>query len=422
MAERIRLTSLEMLKPETENRSFQANFRLGLFLRHYFGPVGVRTYRELRKGGKLSKTEADEINQYVFNSIRADLGLPDDCDVRDFYVRQQKQGLDPVKYYGELLPALQFKLDLKDEVTSFSDRPCDFLELLATPPEKIDRTLAFELHRQAIFVYNAARNNAMHLLSRSQTVLSDLQHYLRTNLYEGPIGDGRTIFTESIHDDTNNEVVGFPYKDPRIPRTAHVKKVPFTARLIRGFGPVYTSPRKKDDAVVLIKAVASAPEERGEINTDCIKDRIGMEWVPLEADASPKKLMEKIVELINLGPYEVASVIVDDKVNQNRGQSPKTQFIRRIIKFKGVPVSCELRVLDLENFLNSRLEVGVRDQETGLYNGRAEPLYRLRRALQAALGIFPLEIYNDIDLSRAFIDQSKLEAQELRDMYMHKAA
>lgn len=406
-----------MLRPDTENRSVRANFRLGLFIRHYFGPIGVHAYRKLREGGKLSESEAQEINKHVFHSIRADLGLPDDCDVREFYVRQQKQGLDPVNYCRELLPALQFQLDLKDEVTSFSDRPYDFLELLATPPGKIDRTLAFELHRQGIFVYNAARNNAMHLISRSQTVLSDLQYHLRTHLYEGLIGDGRTIFTKSIHNDESNAVVGFPYKDLRIPPTAHIKKVPFTARSVKGFGPVYTSPRKKDDANVLIKAIASALEERGEINTDCIQDKIGMEWVPLEASVSPKELMDKIIELIESGPYEGVSVSVDDKVGQNRGQSPKTKFVRRIIEFKNVPVACELRVFDLENFLNSKLEVGIRDQETGLYNGRAETLYRLRRELLAALYIFPPEIYNDIDLPSAFIDQSKLEAQKLRDIY-----
>lgn len=419
MAERIIPVTAEMFILRAEERSAKTNFQLARLLGETLGRGRLRLCRSIREGGVLPEDAAEEINTYVLESSKRRYRLPDSTDPQEFYMQQQKQALGVRKYYSEILPEVAQDLEGKDEISLLSDRPSDLVRLLFRPAESIDPILAYEAQQHVLLAHIAGMINARTLNGRLNTVLYDVHRLLNEKLFEGPEGAGQKIFSESFHDDESNQVVGFPNRqDQKLP-TAHLKRIRFTVRRIRDLGLVYTSPRKKDDRISIVKCIAKSLDNGGVINIDHdIQDGIGLEFVIMEDHVTPRQLADQVVSVVESGSRKIDKVEVNDKkVENNRGQSPEFEFDKRLkIWFEDLPTPLEMTIFTLANYLNYILEVGTRDPKTGLYMGRAHPLYELRRARKVAHLIFRAAISPE-DLDTAFINRSKWVAQDLRVRY-----
>lgn len=420
MAEKVPVT-IEMLRPRAGDRSPETNSQIVSLMKDFFGMGGMRYYLGMRRGDVFSEEkvekESEKVDKYALDSIKREFNLPEGFD-RLTYVSGQKQAIGVPSYYTHLLPDLAHYLDLKNEVRLVSDRPSALLKLLSKPSESIDPTLAYEVHRHTILSYLSGQINTRTLNGRLLSVLSEVYQRMSDKLFEGPQGWGERFRSNSIHDDETNTVVGFADNGDRVEATSHVKNIVFNVRKIADAGYVYVSPRKKDDRVALIKAVAKAQENGGIINiNNDVLDGIGIMMVLMEDQVIPEELAERVVALVRSDPKnKVIEVANEDLTGTDHGQSPEYKHVCRRIKLEGVSIPFELIVLDRKSYLNSILEVGIRDPKTGLYTGRAHTLFELRRAAKVARRFFPEEIY-PVDLNYSFVKQSRREAREHRDSY-----
>lgn len=412
---------LETLGPVTnefllpaEERSAGTNRRMTYLMLDVIGRGRRDLYRKA-SDGILPEDTADEIDKFVFGSLKRRYHLPDRTDLREFYLQQQKHAIDVVDYFGEILPDVARDLELKDEISLLSDKPTDLIRLIFRPPASIDPVLAYEVGRHIYLSHISGMIHARTLNGRLRTRLSDVHHLLNEKLFEGPEGAGEKYLLKSYHDDDTNEVVGFP-DGSRRPLTAHLKVIPLTVRRIDG-ELIYTSPRKKNDRVAILKAIAKAQNNNGVINVDGdVQDPTGMMFVPIGNGVTPDQLADSVVSVIESDSRSKVEKVEDDQLNTDRGQSPRYKHTCRRIWFRDVPAPLDLIFQTRENYLNSILEVGTRNPETGLYEGRAHPLFERRRARKVESSIFPPKVY-PIDIDTAFVNSSRLKAQELRSMY-----
>lgn len=410
-----RPTTIEMYRP-AERRSTETNLQMARLLSDIVGRGRLRFCKGIR--GELSDELAGVINNYVLASVKQRYSLPEESDVQEFYMQQQKLAIAVPEYYGELVPEITKDVELKDEISMLSDRPSDLVRLIFRHPEDIDPTLAYEVQRHILISDLAGQINARTKNGRLRTVLSDVHRLLNERLFEGPEGAGQRIISESFHDDETNQVIGFPDRCTRKPPTAHLKRVPLVVRKIPEVGLVHTSLRKKDDRVAIVKSLAKALGNGGVININGdIQDSIGMIFASMEDHITPAQLADLVVSIIQSGPRKVAKIEPDDQTDNDHGQSSAMSFnARRKIWFEDIPTPLEFIFYDRETFLNSRLEVGTRDPETGFYMGRAHSLFEPRRARPTVDVIFPKEIY-PTDFDTPFVNRSRQIAQELREMY-----
>lgn len=397
---------------------------LGRLMDDFCGKGNQRFYQSLKGTPDFYERMRREIDMNVFHAVRDFYYLSKRKSLRDFYLQQGKQAIGAITaFYEDKWPELRPFAELKDEISSLSDSPSDFFWLLSRPSEDIDRTLQYEIVRHALLTIISGKINAVHLRERSHSTLSSVHNYLRRELFTGKIGEGGYITVDSAHDDVTNEVVGLPEKGQVIPRTAHLKRIPFNVRPSKDFGRVYSSHRKKRDNNVIYKAIADAVSEDGVIKVDDVQDRLGIMFVTIEQNVDPRDLAEQVVSTIKNGPKPVKKVLPEPEADKNRGQSSGFRFDdRRIVLFEDSSVPMELVFLSLKNFLNSEYEVGSPDPETGLYKGQGHKLFEIRRGLIVGKVLFPEDIYFCRDviptrLDDIFLARSKMTAQELKERY-----
>ncbi len=413
--------NLSMFKPDASERPAIINHQLMHFMARFTGRGRVRFHKDLMLGGTLPGNMAEEIDRYVFESIKRIYGLPEQTDPQEFFLQQHKQARGVMEYVGRLFPEASAAFELKDEVTYCSDRPSDFFKLVSRPPDKIDPVLAYELQRHVLFAHISGLSNARNLKIRSRSFLAGNQSLLNEQLFEGVEGAGHKVVLESVHDDETNEVIGFRENMESIPPTAHLKRIPVMVRNISGIGEVYTSPRKKDDGNVVIKSLVKAQYDSGVINIDSVQDSIGMMFCLVDSHASVERLSERIVEVFKSGPRRIVNIRRRDDVRADRGQSPRFNFHRLEIQFEGIPTSFELVVKNAREFIDGELGVGKRD-ERGYFDGEAHLLYEARRAGMVLPVIIPKEIYDrdperPLDLERVVVNRMWHLAQDLRGRY-----
>ncbi len=421
------------------DRSLVINVQLGLAIGRFYGKDAISACMNLAPKMDLPTEVADAINDHFFEASRQIYNLPGSRTFsQSFYMEQHKGAIAVPEYFGKLVPELKASFELKDEIKRFSDRPSDLLRKLSkVPPIEIDPTLAYEVRRHAILLYQLGIINSRSLKGRLLTVLSDIQNLLNQKLFVGPEGHGEDALLQSFHDDESNTVVGFPDRGDRRPLTAHLKALSLVVRRVDGMGVVLTGDRKKDDKVAIIKSWVKALDSGGRVHIDkAVQDSIGMTFTLMDDSVKPEELADLVVSVIQSGVEaslvskgsrkipRIMEVEKDDFTDADHGQSPQASFkVRRKIWFKGITTPVELIFRDRETYLNSELEVGERDPETGLYLGRAHDLFELRRALRVVRVPFPEEVYDrltDDRLYNSFVSQSKQVAFRLRSM--HKAA
>lgn len=411
---------IEAFNPLSGERGSGNNLHIGRLLGEFTGRGRLNLIKRLRSGEVLSNVEASRLDRHVFNAMKDIYNLPDNTDMRGFYMQHQINALAVPGRLAEALPQIE-SWELKDEITMLSDRPSDLFRYLSRPPEKIDPTLEYEAHRHALLLHISFMLNARTLNGRLRTRLSDVHHTLNRDFFAGIEGSGERVDRESVHDDETNAFIGFPGDFKNIPPTAHIKRVPFTARTLTEGGHVYTSPRKKDDRTAVVKAILKG-REKGIISTDTdVLDPIGMIMVDLDNRYDPKELAERAGEILsNDDSLDIDEIEDDNETGTDHGQSKGVNFnARKKIWFAGVPVPLELIFYNYQTYIDSRLKVGEIDKETGLPDGRAHSLFVDRREYQLAPIIFPESAYPGTGRSsaRAFINRSKVTAARLREMY-----
>ncbi len=414
-------------KEERLSRSAISRLRV---LAGFCGRDTLGLCRKLMTGEALSREVAEVLNINFFESSKKIYKLPKKTDSQGFYLQQNKGAVAAVGHFGRLVPELASKWEMKDEIADLAERPSDLLRLLTSPSQKIDSVLAYEAQRHATLIYQIGMINARTLNGRLRTVLSDVNRLLNQKLFKGPEGHGDTTTVKSYHDDETNEVVGFQDRGDRIPLTAHVKHIEWTVRKTGEFGLVRTSSRKKDDSDAIAKSWAKARNNGGIIHiNDAVQDSIGREYALLDDSIPPEQFADLVVSIIQAAAGEesdlweipkISKVETDNQVDASRGQAVRPSFnARRKIWFENIPTPIELKVSNRETFLNAELEVGTRDPETGLYNGIAHDLYRLRRDRPIVDVPFPQVVYpvDEYKINTAFVNRSKQESFRLRNMY-----
>lgn len=414
--------TLDMLRP-SEDRSLDTNLRLLRFIGCFTGRGSLTLYRWIRKGWDLSDEDAQEMNYYIHCSIKSHYKLPQGTSPEEFYLNARKGPRRLIEHVGDLLPELKQSFELKDELINSSENPSDFFWYLSRPPKLIDKTLEFELQRDLVLSHISALINARTLRGKSRTVLADIQKLFIKGLFAPPIGGGENFFLESVHDDETNEVLGFREDMDHIPLTAHLKRRRFTVRTIPNIGYVYTSPRKKDDWTTMIKLLNMAQYTNKPIDISLAQDCIAMMFVPMDPHQDPEEVADRVVSVMQSGPKEIDHIDRENNVDTYGGQASNFTFgDRRKIWFRDDPVPFELVVQDATRYLNSELEVGTRDRETGIYNGRAHILREYKRLIPILPLLFPPEIYDRdpevrLDLDKVVVNRMQLVAQERREMY-----
>lgn len=416
MAEKVIPITLEMFNPK--DRSARTNRQLARFMAEFFGRGCLRLHRAMRSGRPLPAVTAEEVDEAVFASIRQIYGLPDQTDPQEFYLQQHRQGRGVMEYLGRLFPEVAGEIELKDEVTYFSDRPSDLFKLISRPSDRIDPVLAYELQRHVLFAHISGLSNARNLRIRAQSFLAGFQGLFNDKLFEGLEGAGDKYVLETVHDDETNEVIGFRDDMRTIPPTAHLKRIPEMVRSIPEIGLVRTKPRKKDDGNVVIKALVKALSNGGEIGIESVQDSIGMMFCLTDPHSSVEKLTDTVLEVLKSGPRKIVTINRRDQVRGNRGQSPKFNFTRLEVQFEDMPTFFELVFRTAEQHVNSLLAVGKRDSK-GNFDGEAHLLYEARRASRILPIIIPKEVYDrdpdkPMDLDRVIVNRMKHIADDLR--------
>ncbi len=429
---RIGSITTDDFKPRTKDRSFATNFHLGRLTIGFFGEDVVDLCRKISVTGDFSSQETERINKYFLGSSRQIYKLPNWTHPQSFYRERRKDSILAINYFGsELVPELSEAFELREEIANLSDRPSDLLRYLAMP-EKIDPTLAYEAQRHAIIHHQLGTIEARTL--KLCNLLSDIQNLLNEELFEASEGSAEDFCSESFHDVDTNEVVGFPDRgDPR-PLTAHLKRRWISVRKIPKFGLVHEKSREKKLGPTLVKSWGKALKNGGIVHIDdAVQDSIAMRFVLMDDAVSPEELADLVVSVIKSGvesriesnhPRKIPKIIRvenDPKTGTDHGQSTEINFnARRKIWFESVPTPLEITFYSRETYLNSELEVGVRDAQTGLYQGRGHKLFELRRGIDVIRVPFSQEIYKKIDDDRlytAFISQSNQVAYGLRNRY-----
>ena len=70
----------------------------------------------------------------------------------------------------------------------------------------------------------------------------------------------------------------------------------------------------------------------------------------------------------------------------------------------------------MKDFLNTEHDVGLKDDDTGVYSGSAHKLYELRRLREVMPILFPKELYR-INTDRVLAQRMETIANELKSLH-----
>lgn len=268
---------------------------------------------------------------------------------------------------------------------------------------KISDKLSFELRRQLPLAIISGRLYMSTANNRPRELISELQITFNQDFYsDSKVGSSTPKTFITTHNPQTNEVTNYREGKREWELLQNEKLASFLFRHVIMDGgreiEVYTSDRKKDDTAAIIKSIAQV--KNGTIDpTEQVKDTMGKEFVVNGdnnlRDEFMKLYLQKITEnypnarIVPHGPRkEVLSGVAAD-----RGQSTKVSYNRVLIYFDGLTMPYEVICYGMQDFLNSKVDVGKVDNN-GLYDGYAHTLFQLRRVLRVGEILFPIELYN----------------------------
>lgn len=430
MTEKLVPITIRMFIPE-ELRTLKDKVNVASLLESFIDKGAFAKHVASRREGSLCEEDVDDISRRTLKNISDKYELEDlNYNPRRFYLDAQRLAVAFIGYFGKrIIPELAQDLQMKDEVGLVTDYPGRLYRYLSRPPGSLDPMLAHEAQRHAIATAMGADYLAADARGKLGSILAAVHDHLNTRLFEGVEGSGGPQIFSSYHDDDTNDVVGYPGQSPkRI--TAHEKRYEKNVRLIQGIGYVLTGPREKDGDAALVKSIAQAqlPENKGIINVARdIEDGIGMMFVPMDPAVKVEELIERVLKVI--GPegteikmpgeakdLKIGKIKSEPTRGKGRGQSSTLKSHVVKIWFEGILSPIELFFMDRTNYTNSLLEVGQRDQITGLYQGSSHELYEIRRGAKVIRVPFSKERY-PIPVEEALIRRDMVVAQDLRGRY-----
>jgi hypothetical protein len=278
----------------------------------------------------------------------------------------------------------------------------------------LDPNYIQQINRHVLLTRIIAEGAARNINGKLDEELSDINDFLDEHLYTDPyIGQRRRESFFAQHDDKTNTVLEM---GTEIKVGTHTKRHIFPVRTMVGERPVYAEIRKKDPISEGLKSLKKAVAfNKGWVDvTGDVQDNTGMQIVAL--DGGPiDPLMDNFVDVLAGYPAGIRRIEEDDDVNKGGGQAENTRFRRLQIWIGDMPVPFEVKFEQVDDHLNSQVEVGEKSPKTGLYSGRAHSLYELRRIHDVMPILFPRALYK-VDTLTAIKQRMDKKAQELREM------
>lgn len=361
------------------------------------------------------------VDQGYYDTIAKIYDLAGDKDPKEFFAKQMKRANKAVEYMQDkVFPGMQDTIGLLDEVSMFSGRPNDMLQLLSRA--HVSPRLRFELQRQLALGLVAAELDTQVRDLDLHSELNQLHMSISRKLYDGEIGGGRTVPTYAQHDNNTNAVVwleGVSTPDQVVTEGAHWKLHRQHMREIKGTTPgdeiyVLNQKRVKEWPSAILKALKKTYadyEKDGTTEIDANKyvgDWASMLYVVRGVNNCEERKVDDVVDQVSdlvKEHYKLRGIAVellpDDKTNGDKHQSNEVQFKRRQVKREGMP-DIEIMFFTDWEFLNYRHSVGTWDTDERKYSGAGHPVYALARLRDLVDIMYPKEIYyaepEDMDL------------------------
>jgi hypothetical protein len=412
--------SLDLFRPVNQEREISP--ALTDLLLTFYGTKS-RIYCEGVREGRFSDITLmrleDEIDAHFFETIDQTFRLREqDINPRSFYNRQQQHAKQVVgQVIDQSLPDAQLSVGLKNEVSLYPEEPHELLVLLSAPESEIDPVLRFEVQRHLLLSHIAGSINSRSRNANLQSELFHIQKYLNKTLYSGRVGTGTHHEVYAEHDSLTNtalDIKDAPF-DPN--PGSHMKRHEFLTRFVEGVGPVLTMPRKKDDASAVLKAMRKAALNGGVVRPlDDVQDNLGIMFVTLgNRDDTPERLQELVRERLARFPRSGIRFEQDNDVNGYQSQQLSSgDFLRLQVSYDDMPIPVELMFYKLGNYIDTQYQIGEKDEQNGVFNGRAHSLYRPTRILPILPYLFPESVYG-VDVRSYALARMEHVAEDLRE-------
>ncbi|MBI4129677.1 hypothetical protein HY468_00005 [Candidatus Roizmanbacteria bacterium] len=398
-------------------------------VRAAFGEEGfayfVRTMKSLRSNpGKYEPFEIS--NEYGihahFTSLLQRIFDITEHEVPYLYRTAMKTANECIDYLLDTMtPTLKDKLSLRVEVRLFPGfRPAQRLSLLAN---NNDPVMQFETERQLILAYLAAQIDKRNEFFNLSLFASEAQRALLSNLYTSRRTQEFNIW--STHDNADNNVTTIGTPDSLRPAIGeHVKRHQFEVRETKQGEIIFTDTREKDLRAATLKAVAKKADHNGDITTKEVTDNMGIMFVHMGTNNRFNWNLPEVTQIEDFSRrtlsaiqknVDIACVVEDDKVGNERNQSNQVRWIRKQVYFPTIELPLELLFFSLPDYLNYRYQTGEYNQETGLYTGQGHELYLFKRNRNIMPNMFPPSLYDNDRIQEAMRIQQENIVVSLRN-------
>ncbi len=408
-----------MLKPTQPGKNNPALERLLKLFGGEFWPDYQQAIQNKPVTSSQARLYQQAIDAHFYQKLKEVYNL-DRTDPESFFEVQQGHARAVIEdVLEDYTPSLKSRIGIRNEVT-LTSRPSEIYRRLAMSTADITPELQFEVQRHLVLSLTAAEINARSTNEQLRHELSGVQSILNDHLFSGPEGYAEDYTVYACFDNDTNRTSCFFVNGCTTPKNSHKKAFRCRVRFVDGTGHVYTDPRIKDTTSAILKTTRKAVNN-GQVMEPLndVKDSMGMMFTVMDENAEEKsrfsqreRLVNQVRAAIQYHPNGIEQIKEDNDVEQDRGQATGIQFTRLQIQLLGLGLPIELMVFDAWNYLNSRYEVGVKNPDTGLYDGGAHELYKIRRVADVLSVYFPQELYR-VDTLEALRQRGDQVAQDL---------
>ncbi|MBI2039613.1 hypothetical protein HYT18_00895 [Candidatus Microgenomates bacterium] len=421
------ITELAEGRPGLVFDMFKQGIRGGkLMVREVKSFFGEETYDKFRQAWKRGEDISEElclgVDRAQYDKVGAMFGIKDNQDERErFWKTAVRRATDTVNYaHGILFADQERQATLTNNIAWARGKPSDALRVLTMPSGLIGQQYRYEQGSQLGLALLCAELMSRDENGQAREVLAGINTFLERRLFTGKSGDPKKYHTFSYHEPGTNRLVGLSskYPDPKFRDDLWVKSLDFPVRKLGlkdeqgGDVLVLYDPREKDLPSAVIKAkerswlangagLNGSETNGGVIETlHHVEDHVGFRLVIMEGGRPLRDKVTQEVENLFSEFTGNGEIKKKDSVKTSHGRSDRVQFRRRLISVEGLESPLEVMIFALEDYIASQYEVGEFDPESGIHNGPAYDLYKLKVVGNIAEYLWPVEIY-DIDLAEA---------------------
>ncbi len=351
---------------------------------------------EIRSGISEGRINSSNIGDYrerfdtrYFKVFGETYNVPGSLPVALAYQRVRQTAIDVMnRCYNTVFP--DFRDDRFRTEVALSPSPLDFYYyLLSAHPGTVEER---ELRINFILHQTAAASEARFDRDRAHIVRADIERLFATQLFTSTSNVPITVFSE--HDPKTNTVKFLTFKDSDPKKNGGIwKSEPWGVRSTE-FGLVQPRIIDYDASEMLEKIINKAiGDDKGVLNAASIVPQMGYKLIvllPQERQVPNntghnlnhkidglEHIAQKAIDIL-VDERPVMEITPDHKPDSSASTLDEAQNKRYRITEDGQPFQLQLEVSSLLGQLNRIYEVGGKDPVTGLYQGQAEELYRLR--------------------------------------------